>query len=783
MNQSRRALTKTEHQPVEERSKSVLMQQHAPMWVDAGGRRAGSIASYLEIPFIHKRLIVACTLLGMLLGWVALLVWPRTYMSEAKMMIRVGRESVALDPTATTSDTLMLQKTEEAEIVSALSVLSSRQVAETVVDELGADAILDGTLPGDTSQKADTGSAGETTRKIKRWGKQAAESVSDMLSTALSYTGVKDDISDRELAVRRIESSVSIHSPKRSTVIVVEGHSKTPEMAQAIVRKMTDSFLTEHLDAAHTQGSYEFFEKQCGEKEQQLSELVARRSEFMQKHDIVSIDANRKMLQEQLSGIDRDLMVASGELEQASSEIEELQSKFSEMSDEIVASKVAASDSTWSGMRQRIYELELAERELAATNTDQHPKLIRVRQQLDGAREILAKLQSERVDESTTPNPVKTRLHEELQRQQVHVFGLRPMIEQKLERRAEIQEQTKELLRRERELTKTDRDIRLMESSLQMLREKLEEARVIDELHEERISNVHVFQPATFVERAVSPKKKPLAAGFMFLGLMTGLGLSLLKQSTSPSLRTEEDVENQLGYHAIGNFPRIRGITSLRSRDRKRQREKCQSLISEVLLSQGLPRNSSGRSLGVIGVDPGVGASTLAVNLAVTSSADCGLRTVLVDADARKRSVSKMFGLNGAPGLVELMSGSASHDDCVQRAKDSSIDLIASAADSCDDLLTSTASEISQALEAYLQDYDLLIVDLPAASQPDQAVALAQHLDCVMVVVESEKTRIASTDRLLSRLSESDTEVVGIVLNKTRNYLPKMLRRFVDPQV
>ena len=782
MNQSRRAITTTEHPAIEDRRGAVAMGRPSPMWGDANGMRSGSIASYLEIPFIHKRLIIGCTLLGILAGWVALLVWPRSYVSEAKMMIRVGRESVSLDPTATTSETLMLQKTEEAEIVSALSVLSSRQVAATVVDQLGADAILNGELAEADPRESDANSSGSTTRLLKRAAAQGSELFSEALHTALAYTGVKDGISNHELAIRKIESSVSIHSPKRSTVIVVEGRSKTPAMAQAIVRQVTDSFLKEHLDAAHTPGSYAFFQEQCREAEEQLSELVAQRADYMQQHDIVSIDANRAMLQERLSAIDRELMVASGELEQASSEVEELQSRFEEISDEVVASKVAATDGTWSGMRQRIYELEIAERELAAASTSRHPRLISLRKQLEGAKEILADMRSERVDESTTPNPVKTHLHEDLQRQQVRVFGLRPLIEQKLQQREEVQEQAKVLLQRERELTKTDRDIKLMEASLQLLREKQEQARVIDELHKEKISNVHVFQPATFVERAVSPKKKPLAAGFVFLGLMTGLGLSLLKQNASTTLRTEDDVQNQLGFLAIASFPRVGGLSSPRLRDRKLRRQKCQSLIAEVLLSRGLPRNSSARSLGVIGVDAGVGASTLAVDMAVTSSADCGLRTILVDADSRNRSVSKIFGLNGAPGLVELMRGSASHDDCLQRAKDSPIDLIASAADTCDDTLTSTASEISQALEAYLQDYDLLIVDLPAASQPDQAVALAQHLDCVIVVVESEKTRIASADRLLSRLSESDTEVVGIVLNKTRDYLPKLLRRFVAPQ-
>ena len=42
---------------------------------------------------------------------VALLIGlPRKYYSDAKLIVKIGRESVALDPTATTSQTLLMQK-------------------------------------------------------------------------------------------------------------------------------------------------------------------------------------------------------------------------------------------------------------------------------------------------------------------------------------------------------------------------------------------------------------------------------------------------------------------------------------------------------------------------------------------------------------------------------------------------------------------------------------------------------------------------------------------------
>lgn len=71
------------------------------------------------------------------------LVWgPRSYESAAKLFVRIGRESVALDPTATTGQTVQLQVTRTNEINSVLDLLQGRGTAERVVEELTPDFIL-----------------------------------------------------------------------------------------------------------------------------------------------------------------------------------------------------------------------------------------------------------------------------------------------------------------------------------------------------------------------------------------------------------------------------------------------------------------------------------------------------------------------------------------------------------------------------------------------------------------------------------------------------------------
>ena len=48
-------------------------------------------------------------------------VWPRTYRSEAKLLVRLGPETVGLDPTITVGQTVSVQESREGEINSIVT--------------------------------------------------------------------------------------------------------------------------------------------------------------------------------------------------------------------------------------------------------------------------------------------------------------------------------------------------------------------------------------------------------------------------------------------------------------------------------------------------------------------------------------------------------------------------------------------------------------------------------------------------------------------------------------
>ena len=208
----------------------------------------------------------------MLLTLVAIAVYPRSYTSESKLFIRVGRESVALDPTATTGQTIMLQKTQVDEVNSALQVLLSRDVLQKAVDRVGAERIVQDAKPSDKTVMRQAASVD------KNWSDSIAQATS-WLSTEAAKTMAALHLSDpgtpEELAVRKLESQLKAFAPKDSTIIAVTFSASSPQLAHDVVEEVTNEFLDQHLRVNHSEGSQAFFAEQADSLQKQLEAAQA----------------------------------------------------------------------------------------------------------------------------------------------------------------------------------------------------------------------------------------------------------------------------------------------------------------------------------------------------------------------------------------------------------------------------------------------------------------------------------------------------------------------------
>jgi polysaccharide biosynthesis transport protein len=750
--------------------------------------RPGSdgLTRFVEPLFIYKAWLFSSLTICCLLGWIALLVWPRTYESTGMIQLNVGRETVGLDPSTTASSgsqTLQLQKTQEEDVNSALEILGSRELAEMVVDEIGAEAILDGYLPSNEK--------GEEPSFFQRTSKTLSNAAEGVVMTALDTSGVRDQITDRERAIIRVQRSVAIHSPKRSTTMVIRTESKSPQMAQAITKSLMAHFFKKYVNVTSTDGSHDFFVAQATAAETRMNDLLGRRSRMLKDHQIASTESKHTSLTSQLATIESTVLNTQAQLKRTDSEIEDISMRMKELEEEIISSKQTSLDPGVSGMRNQLYVAELEEKRQSALYTADHPRLVQIREQIAAGREVLERLKRESESQSTTPNPLRLKLEEELLKAKTSAVGLQALLEESLVQKDEKQREIRELLDFEVDLSEVNREIDVASTSLVSLREKQEQARVVDDLREKRISSVKESQPPSFAEKPSSPKKPLIVLAAIMMGLLGGIGLIGLREYTRKTIRRPDEVERRLGCPVLAGVPENRLLRQVSSGTRKQVYKRlrsgkiepmysgCRDIMSELYMGNHHEENqdvpTQGRTIGVVSVSDGCGASSVAMVLALEASENEGLRTTLVDLDLKKRTVSSVFGLTNHRGIV----GDTTTPESLHQITRDSLSLVGSTSRNKARRQDGNSASVVAMLRELAQTNDLVIVDLPPANRPSNLIQIAKHLDHVIVVVESETTESRAIEKLLEKFDKQNIEVAGVVVNKMKRRVPAWLEKLL----
>ena len=174
--------------------------------------------------------------------------------------------------------------------------------------------------------------------------------------------------------------------------------------------------------------------------------------------------------------------------------------------------------------------------------------------------------------------------------------------------------------------------------------------------------------------------------------------------------------------------------------------------------------NEGNKALAVLSPTQTDGSSNLAANLAIVFS-QLGEQTLLIDANLRNPVQHKLFNLSQQKGLSDILVGRAGAE--VVTKIDSFVDLTVLGAGTIppnpQELLTraSFTEFISQAKN----NYDVVIVDAPAASETSDSQAIAWRCGGALLVSRLNHTRVEDLKNIKDQLTVNGVQVVGAVIN------------------
>ncbi len=298
--------------------------------------------------------------------------------------------------------------------------------------------------------------------------------------------------------------------------------------------------------------------------------------------------------------------------------------------------------------------------------------------------------------------------------------------------------------------------------------------------------NVDVAQEAAVPTNPSSPNPPKDTALGGFVGLIVGLGLALMLERTDRRIRRPQDLEAAYGLPLLGAVPNSRALArsavggGMHSILPSSEAEAF-SLIRAHLRLLTIDRDL--RTVLIASAAPGDGKTTIARHLA-EAAARSGSRVLLLEVDLRDPTFSQQLGLRVGPGLTEVVNGSASVDEAVQRvvlnagpgeegAKVQTLAVLAAGS-----ILPPNPGELieSDAMDAVLDQvrpsYDLIVIDTPPLTAVSDAFPLLTKVDGVIIVGRVGLSRRNAAEQLHSILASSGAPLLGIIANGSESGIP-----------
>jgi capsular exopolysaccharide synthesis family protein len=171
------------------------------------------------------------------------------------------------------------------------------------------------------------------------------------------------------------------------------------------------------------------------------------------------------------------------------------------------------------------------------------------------------------------------------------------------------------------------------------------------------------------------------------------------------------------------------------------------------------------RSLLVSSATMGEGKTTISSNIAI-ALAQLGKRVLLIDADMRRPSVHKCFGVSNNSGLSTYLQGGQDWLRSTVASSVTGLTLLTCGKIPADPVELLSTERMRQLIQRALQEFDFVVVDSPTLVNLADSRILASYVDAIAVVVQSGSTPSRLVKQAFDNLRTVSAKVIGVVLNQ-----------------
>jgi capsular exopolysaccharide synthesis family protein len=554
--------------------------------------------------------------------------------------------------------------------------------------------------------------------------------------------------------VETVMADLNIEPEPDSQIINISFDSTHPQLAATVPNTLAEIYIETDLEAklAMTNKAASWLTKRLSGLREQLRESEQALQRYIESQGLVNVEGVKTIATKQIEETAAELVHARIKLTKLENVYKQVRTVGNSTTKAFESIPAIFNHPLVQGLKQIELDVEKTVSEMNERYGPKHPHFIAAKAELKAAKE--------HTNEQIQKAIIRIRKEYELAFANVKA----------LERSLEDNKRTiREINRKESKLGVLERDVEVHRQLYEMFLTRFKETDASQDIQVLQSTVGRVVEHAIAPEDPYKPKTKFIIIISLVFGFIFSTLLAYLLEYLNNTLKDGEEVEQKLGLPLLGSLPKIKignkeehNPTWLFIKEPKSQfAESVRTIRTGIMLSS---LDTPHKVLVVTSSVPGEGKTTSAINQALALGQMA--KTLLIDADMRRPSIAKLFGLSN-PGLSELVARAQTLDECIHHlsGEEGGIDIISSGEVPPNPLELLSSERFNEVLEQLAQDYEYIVIDTAPIMLVSDALVLAKHASGVLYIVKANVTPYQVVRDSLKRLRQVKAPVHNIILN------------------
>ncbi|MFM9938342.1 MAG: GumC family protein [Hyphomicrobiaceae bacterium] len=563
---------------------------------------------------------------------------------------------------------------------------------------------------------------------------------------------------ERDELVSAFEKRLKVGRVRNTLLIEVKFSAGEPVLAARVANTLLEVYLKEQLAAKvkATGQATELLEQKLEGLRQKVYDAERRVAAFKAEHNI--FDAEGQLLSEkQLARLMEQTVIARNHTAETKARYEQVHEMLKKGQHRNSIADVLQSP-TIRLFKDQLVKATRREAELLTKYGPKHPEMVRARAEVADIEMQLA------VEVDKIVSNLETEFRVAAERERALAQSLGGLKDQQV-----ISKDAAVLLKELEREALTSKQV--FEAFLSRYKQTAETADL-------QVADSRIVERADVPLNVASPKRMQLTGLGVLAGLACGFGLALLLEFASPGLRRPEDIEEALGIAHLASVPLLKRRSD--GFDTPDTAIRAAIVVPDGVFAESLrtARHSidirrhdpNPRVILITSALPNEGKTLLAANLAYQLATQ-GVRTLLIDADVRRSSLSQQLGLDRAPGLLDAIARGHPFEGYLMRDATTGLVVLGAGgggqiAPSMSPVQALDAPGFGQRIARLKTHFDTIIIDAAPLLPVVDARILADHADQIVLVTTWGKTPRQLIRRAIHLLGANGGKLAGAVINQ-----------------